>query len=176
MSMRVPDPVLRVLITLAVVAVAGCGSNTSDLEVKVAEVKSRKSTAIEPIPQMKQYEAFVYEPGTRRDPFTPVEPERNDRGFDSAGIRPDLNRNKEPLEEFPLDSLRMVGTITAGGITFAMIKAPDGVVHRVTVRDHMGQNYGEITAISEAEVSLTEIIPDGFGGWMQRPASLALAQ
>lgn len=154
----------------------GCGSATDDLESRVAEIKSRKSTAIEPIPQIKQFEAFTYDAAGRRDPFTVMDAQRNTQGFDNAGIRPDLNRNKEPLEEYPLDALRMLGIIESGGKTYAMIKAPDGVVHRVSVKDHMGQNFGQITAISEAEVNLTEIIPDGFGGWMQRAAVLALAQ
>ena len=156
-------------------AAAGCGKGMSDLEQWVADVKAQQSSTIEPIPQAKQYEAFAYVPGDRRDPFAPVEPERPE-GMASQGPRPDINRNKEPLEEFTLDALAMVGTITSGGKTFAMVKAPDGVIHRVTVKDHMGQNYGEITAISEAEVSLVELVPDGFGGWVQRPATLALAQ
>lgn len=155
---------------------SACGSATDDLESRVAEVKSRKSAAIEPIPQIKQFESFAYDSVDRRDPFTVVEAKRNTSGFDGVGIKPDLTRNKEPLEEFPLDALHMMGIIEAGGKTFAMVKAPDGVVHRVTLKDHLGQNFGEITAITEAEVSLTEIIPDGFGGWMQRPAVLALAQ
>ena len=159
--------------TLGATLLAGCGADKSDLEAWVAEVKSRKSTAIEPIPQMKQYEAFTYVPGDRRDPFTMVEPEQQSA---STGPQPDKDRNKEPLEEFPLDALRMVGTITAAGRTFALVKAPDGVIHRVTIKDHMGQNYGEITQISEAEVTLLELVPDGFGGWVQRPATIALAE
>lgn len=166
----------RIAVTAAALALAACSSDMSDLEVKVADVKAQKSRAIEPIPQIKQYEAFAYDPGDRRDPFAPVLAPRNPSGFDSAGIKPDLNRNKEPLEEFPLDALVMIGTIDSQGRTYAMVKAPDSVIHRVSVKDHMGQNYGEITAITESEVTLVEIIPDGFGGWMQRPASLALTQ
>lgn len=166
----------KIILLAAALALSACSNDMSDLELKVAELKSQKSRAIEPIPQIKQYEAYIYEPGNRRDPFAPVEPQRSASGFDNNGLKPDLNRNKEPLEEFPLDALRMVGVINAGGRTFAMVKAPDGVIHRVTIKDHMGQNYGEITQISESEVSLMEIIPDGFGGWMKRPASLALVQ
>lgn len=173
---RISGPSACCLVLLSVFGLSACSSGMEDLETKVSEVKARKSTAIEPIPQQKQFEAFVYDPAGRRDPFTPVEPERNDRGFDNSGLKPDLNRNKEPLEEFPLDALRMVGTITTQGRLYAMVRAPDGVIHRVAVKDHMGQNYGEILSINEAEVGLTEIIADGFGGWMQRPASLALAQ
>ena len=73
-------------------------------------------------------------------------------------------------------ALRMLGVIQANGKTYALIKAPDNIVHRVTRGDHLGQNYGAITKVDDTEIKLTEIIPDGFGGWMQRFASLALAQ
>lgn len=169
-------PSRRISVVITAAVLGACSGDMSDLEAKVAEVKSHKSTAIEPIPQVKQFDAFTYDPAGRRDPFAPVEPQKNTQGFSDSSLKPDLNRNKEPLEEFPLDALRMVGTITANGRTFAMVKAPDGVVHRVSANDHMGQNYGRITAVSESEVSLSELIPDGFGGWMQRPASLALAE
>ena len=166
------------LVGLALLA-AGCAQDMDDLEQYALEVKSRTSKNIEPIPQPKPYEPFVYEPGDRRDPFLPILQSR-DAALAAAGgagsIRPDLNRPKEPLEEFPLDALRMVGTITMQQRAFALIRAPDAVVHRVSVGDHLGQNYGKITGISETEVVLIEIIPDGLGGYIQRPASVALTQ
>ncbi|SFF23603.1 type IV pilus assembly protein PilP [Fontimonas thermophila] len=149
-----------------------CSSDMSDLEQYAAEVKSRKSTAIEPIPQIKQYEAFVYEAGNRRDPFTEVVAESRT----ASGPRPDLHRNKEPLEEFPLDALRMTGTIRTKSGVFALVLAPDGIVHRVTVKNYMGQNYGQIVSISESEIRLQELVPDGFGGWTQREATLILTE
>jgi type IV pilus assembly protein PilP len=157
---------------------ASCSIGMGDLEDFVAQEKAKKSTKIEPIPQIKQYEAFAYAEGTRRDPFVAVETDRQASNFGggNSALRPDLHRNKEPLEEFPLDGLRMLGLIEANGQTFALVKAPDNVIHRVSRGDHMGQNYGAITQINDSEIKLTEIIPDGFGGWMQRPASLALAQ
>lgn len=169
---------------LASVTLAGCGGDMSDLQEYAQEVRSRTSRNIEPIPQIKTFEPFVYEAKDkegvdRRDPFVALLTSR-DQAVAAAGaagaIRPDTDRPKEPLEEFPLDSLRMVGTITMQQRAFALIRAPDAVVHRVSVGDHMGQNYGKITAISETEVVLMEIIPDGFGGFLQRPASVALVQ
>lgn len=151
-----------------------CGGPDDDLKAYVAEVKARKSKDIEPIPQIKPYEPFEYVPGERRDPFVLAEPQGDIAN--TVGPRPDLRRNREPLEEYPIDALRMVGTINTKTGTFALIKAPDGVVHRVTLRNHLGQNYGEIIRITESEISLLELVPDGFGGWMQRPASLALTQ
>ena len=164
---------VRIAMLASVFALSACGDD-DDLRAYVAEVKSRKSKDIEPIPQIKPYEPFEYVPGDRRDPFVLAEPQA-DQAL-SGGPRPDLRRNREPLEEYPIDALRMVGTINTKAGNFALIKAPDGVVHRVSLRNHLGQNYGEIIRITESEVSLLEIVPDGFGGWMQRPASLALSQ
>jgi len=170
---------LRVGVCGLALLAAGCAQDMSDLEEYALEVKSRTSKNIEPIPQPKPYEPFTYEPGERRDPFLPVLQSRETAaaiGGGAGAIRPDVNRPKEPLEEFPLDALRMVGTITMQQRAFALIRAPDAVVHRVSVGDHLGQNYGKITGISETEVVLMEIIPDGLGGYIQRPASVALTQ
>lgn len=165
---------LRLTGLVAVLLLAGCGRGMDDLEQWVAEVKGRKSTQIEPIPQIKQYEAFAYDPSNRRDPFVEVQPQRDSAV--ASGPRPDFNRNKEPLEEFPIDALRMQGIIKTTRATFALVKAPDGVIHRITIGNHLGQNYGEVRGISEAEIQIAEIVPDGFGGWVQRPAVLALTE
>lgn len=172
MSMRTLSHVLA-LAGLSL-GLAGCSGGNDDLQRYVAEVKARKTTQIEPLPQMKQYEPYAYEIGDRRDPFVATLAPRGGSG--DGSIRPDLNRNKEPLEEFPLDGLRLVGAVTYEKKMYAMVKAPDGVIHRVTIGDHMGQNYGRITKVTEAEVSLAEIIPDGFGGFIERPATLAAAE
>jgi len=171
--MTFPTSLTRALLLgfLSASLLTACGKSTDDLEAWVTEVKARKPTPIEPIPQMKQYEAFIYQESGRRSPFeAPAAP------ASTSTARPDMNRNKEPLEEFPIDALRLVGTIDSKGVVYALIKAPDGVVHRVTKKNHLGQNYGQIVGISESEISLLELVPDGFGGWIQRQASLALTQ
>jgi type IV pilus assembly protein PilP len=163
---------LRGALLLLAAALGACSSD-DDLQQYIAQVKARKSTKIDPIPQIKQYEAFAYVAGDRREPFTPSVPDNSKNG---DGLRPDMNRNREPLEEFPLDALKMVGVIDYNKTLYAMIKAPDGVIHRVTAGNYMGQNFGKITKISESEVSLDEIVPDGFGGFKEQPASLAAEQ
>lgn len=162
----------RVAAALGVMlGVSACSPGMSDLEQYVAEVKARKTTQIEPIPQIKQYQAFAYVAGDRRDPFVPTQAPR-DRGQNN-GLRPDLNRNKEALEEFPLDALKLVGIVTYENRIYAMVKAPDSVIHRVTIGNHLGQNFGKITKITEGEVTLSEVVADGFGGFTERPATLA---
>ena len=175
-----PVALFKSLLLLVLAAsLSACERDMNDLEQYVAEVKARKSRAIEPIPQVKQYEAFEYVEGERGDPFVMPEPDRDSRALlasSTSGIAPDLSRNREPLEEFTLDSLRMVGTITLARNNYALVRAPDSVIHRVSPGDHMGKNFGRITTITETEISLVEIIPDGFGGWMERPATLALTE
>src|SRR5262249_25867158 len=148
----------RLSLVALTVVLASCGGGMDDLVQRVAEVKSRKPGRIEPIPQIQQYEAFAYEPGGRPDPFVTPEPQQ-DVASGSAGPRPDLDRPKEPLEEFPLDSLRMQGIIQTPSSIYALVKAPDGVLHRVTIGDHLGQNYGQIKAIAESEISIAELVP-----------------
>ena len=89
-------------------------------------------------------------------------------------MRPDSKRNREFLEQLSLDTLRMVGTLKLGGQNFGLVKTKDGLVHRVLPGNHLGQSEGKILAIEPSKISLVEIVPDGLGGYMERPASLAL--
>ena len=157
----------------------GCGRDTSDLDQYIEEVHQRPASEIEPIPQMRTFERVTYEPAGRRDPFTP---DRRSAGL--AGITqevtteppPDHDRPSEPLEEFPLDGLRMVGTLELGGERWGLIRDSEGIVHRVRAGNHMGSNYGRIAEITETSIKLIEQVPDGTGGWRERQASMALAE
>lgn len=153
---------------------SACGRGMGDLEQWVSEVKGRKSTNVEPIPQIKPYEAFAYEAGNRRDPFVAEVPKRP--VGTGPGPRPDPNRPKEALEEYPLDALRMQGIIRTPRATFGLIKSPDNIIHRVSVGNYMGQNFGQVKSVTETEITLMELVADGFGGYVQRPATLALSQ
>jgi len=171
-------PTVRIGLTaiLALGVLSGCGEDLSDLNDYVAEVKARKSSDIEPIPQIKPYEPFTYVGEGQRDPFKPVVQASSGPERSTSNLSPDFGRNREALEEFPLDALRMAGTFRIAGSTFALIKAPDNIVHRVRAGDHMGQNFGQIVAIDDTEVRLVEIIPDGLGGYMKRDAAIAISE
>lgn len=156
---------------------AGCGNDMGDLKEYVAEVKARKSTDIEPIPQIRPYRAYTYIPADRIDPFEPFRaPSNQPTRTANSGLQPNPNRNKEALEEFPLDALRMVGTLEVGDTRYALVRSPDGIVHRVSSGNYMGENYGRVVAVTDNEVQLAEIVPDGFGGYTERRAELALSQ
>jgi type IV pilus assembly protein PilP len=171
-----PAHLARSAVILAtVLMLAGCTKGMSDLRSWVAQEKAKKGAPIEPLPVIKTFETFKYEDQDRRDPFSPsvVELENN---ATTSGPRPDADRAKEPLEMFALDSLKMVGTVGTGANMEVLIKDPGGVIHRVHTNEYMGQNYGHITAISEDHIDLVELVSNGNGGWMERPASIALGE
>ena len=157
-----------------------CSSDpTSDLEIYVEEVKSQQVSSIDPLPEFKPYESFTYMAADLRDPFTvPTfsHPQAVATQASGNGIKPDFDRPTEPLEEFPLDSLRMVGTLEQNEDNWALINDTDGTIHRVQPGNYAGQNHGKITRVTEFEVELTEIVPDGIGGWLERQASIAISE
>jgi type IV pilus assembly protein PilP len=136
----------------------------------VAEVKKRPAPALEPLPVMKQFETFEYAAQSLRDPFSNAF--TDDSG--GAGPRPDPNRRKQPLENFPLDSLDMVGTIGEGSSLVALVLAPDKVTYRVRPGMYLGQSDGRVTSVSDDRIELVELVPDGAGGWLERPAAISM--
>ena len=160
-------------IALVLTTLAGCAPG-NDLRQWVAQEKSKKGAPLPPLPVVRTFETFLYQDQDKRDPFEPAPPEANARNM--AGPRPDQNRPREPLESFPLDSLKMVGTIGSKGSMEALIKDPQGVIHQVRVGEYMGQNYGHVTQVTTDEVDLVELVPNGSGGWMERDASVALGE
>lgn len=159
--------------------VYGCGRDIHDLQQYVDEVKARKSYSVEPPPEVKPYKSFEYVADKERDPFDPSELAADvaqQTQPSNLQLSPDPNRVPEFLESFPLDTLRMVGSLSQGKFLWALIKTPDSTIQRVTAGNYMGQNYGKIIQVSEADINLTEIIPDGFGGWRERPSSIALSE
>src|SRR5690606_38516297 len=147
-------------LVLLAASLGACGGSKGDLEKWVAEVRARPAPPLEPLPVMQQFETFEYSAQDRRDPFSDAW--NNPDG--GVGLRPDPNRRKEPLEQFPLDSLDMVGTIGTGPNLVALVMAPDKVTHRVRPGTYMGQADGRVTAVYEDRIELVELVPDGAGG------------
>ena len=160
---------------VASVGLSACGGANDDLRAYIDEVKARPGGRIDPLPPVEPAPTYVYEAGTRRSPFMPDAPQRRLSNDPNAVDGPDRNRPREHLENFPLDTLRMVGTLADRRASFALVQTNDGLVHRVRVGEHMGQNFGRVVSISESEIQLVEIISDGLGGYLERPAAIALA-
>lgn len=154
-----------------------CAGGTADLQRYVNEVKARPPTPIEPIPPVKSAETFTYEAHALRDPFRFEETTADEPTVTAgSGPRPDLNRRKEYLESFPLDTLKMVGTLSQGEVTWSLVQDLDGLVHRVTEGNYMGQNHGRVILVAADRVEMTELVPDGNGGWLQRDATISVTE
>jgi len=158
------------LTVLAGVIIAGCSGGQSDLQKWIEATKKKPGGRIQALPEVKPYESFTYSAGNMRSPFQPVGPTT----VGSAGLRPNASRNREFLEGFSLDTLKMVGTFKVGNSFYGLVQSRDGLVHKVQPGNYLGQNDGKVTSISGSKISLVEIIPDGLGGYIERPASLAL--
>ena len=164
----------RVLVAavLAGCVAAGCSGGQSDLQKWIAETKKKPGGRVPALPEVKPYESFVYAAGNLRSPFQPAGPSL---GGGQANLRPSTRRNREFLEGFSLDTLKMVGTFKVGSSFYGLVQSKDGLVHKVQPGNYLGQNDGKVTDITGGKISLVEIIPDGLGGYIERPASLALA-
>jgi type IV pilus assembly protein PilP len=161
----------RLLVVIAALAAAACGGGNSDLDEYIDEVKVRPGGRIEPLPQIKPYETFTYEAQSLRSPFVPDAP----KGRAAAGPRPEANRPKEYLEQFPLDTLKMVGTLQRDNNRYALLQTQDGLVHRVVPGNYVGQNDGRVVGVSDGEVQVEELVPDGIGGFYKRSAAIGLS-
>ncbi|WP_298573570.1 pilus assembly protein PilP [uncultured Luteimonas sp.] len=162
--------VLALALTGCVRGVSSTPGEAPNLQEWVANVKARPAPPLDPLPVMQQFETFEYAAQDLRDPFSAV---FSDDG-DGSGPRPDSNRRKQVLEQFPLDSLDMVGTLHTGASMVALVMAPDKVTYRVSPGVYLGQNDGRVTSVQEDRIDLVELVPDGAGGWLERPASVAL--
>lgn len=165
----------RLAAALAVTAViSGCSQDMSDLKEYVETTKNKNYGEIKPIPKIKDYAAYTY-PGHDRNPFDSSIITAKPKNISAdASIEIDTDRTPEYLESFPLDSLSFVGTLFQQQTLWALIQGPDGTIQRVRKGNYMGQNYGQIMGISDIEIQLSEIVPDGFGGYKKHQNSVAL--
>lgn len=174
MNRPTPKLLARALLVGALaVATAGCTGDNTDLERYIADVKARPGGRIEPLPVIQPYESFAYEAYDLRSPFVPDTP-MGPASTPDRGVRPDRGRSREFLEQFPLDTLAMVGTMTFEGAYYGLVQTPDTLVHRVQMGNFVGQNDGRIIAIDEEEIRIVEIVPDGIGGYIERNATIGL--
>lgn len=170
---------MKQILTLAVLCggLAGCGGQDhQDIRAWMEESTQGLKGQIKPLPEIKPSVIVAYEAGALTDPFSAVkiEPERK-KGGRVGGITPDLERRKEPLEQYPLDSLSMVGVLQQARVTYALIKV-ESTLHRVRAGNYMGQNFGVVTAVADDGITLKEIVQDADGEWVERTSTLQLLE
>lgn len=169
----------RTLLVIGLFAVlcsmVGCGGDSELKELKnyVKSTKARKNSVIEPAPEFERYAQFQFPETKRRDPFQPLKEVVS--LVANHGVQPDLKRRREALESYPLDALRMLGTLKEGHRIWAMVGATDGKVYRVTVGNHMGKNFGRVNKIELTKILLTETVREN-NGWRRRPATIILTK
>ena len=181
--MMIQSKFLRFLI-LTPLLLGGCVwiEDVSDLRSFVEQEKQKKTIRVEPLPEFKAYHSFVYEGASMRSPFKPLisivtfESDEETGAVGNNGLTPDVDREKAYLETFSLDNLAMVGSINMNGDAsrWALVKDEKGEVHRVSVGDYMGLDYGKVVAVNSDNVELLEIVTNGRGGWMKRPRSVVM--
>lgn len=172
---------IALTVILSSLSLVGCSEfSISDLERYVSQEKLKKAGRIKPVPEFKAYDSYVYVyDENSRSPFEPVQHEEmvsNQVAVGGSGLSPDANRHRESLEAFPLDTLRYVGSLEQKGQIWAIIISPDSLIHKIQVANYIGQNYGKVTNITDSSVEISELVPNGMGGWIERLAGLSLVE
>jgi len=165
-------------VSVVLAGLAGCGDDHDfgDLQAFMTQVRARPTGVIEPLPKFRAYEAFTYNAAALRSPFQPpVKVDLVNRQKGSRLVKPDEARVKQFLEGFNIESFEMVGTLANATGTFALLQGAGGV-HRVKVGDYLGRNNGRIVSISDSQVDVVEIVPDGEGAWLERPRTISLKE
>jgi len=165
----------RAMILLASFSLMACGGEEhQDLRQWMKESTKDFKGKIPPLPEVKNFPVAAYDTADLLDPYNPskIEPERKAGG---GGIKPDLDRRKEPLEAYPLESLKMVGTLIKGKMVHALVQA-DKTLHQVKIGNYMGQNFGIIIDVSDSEIKLKELVPDSLGDYAERTSTLQLQE
>ena len=165
---------MKKFLVLVCMILASCssGGDHEDLKQWMNDAAKGIKGKIPPLPQVKPYEAVAYDAGNLVDPFKPtkIAPERKNSG---GGAQPDFDRPREPLEAYPLESLKFVGVMTRKNTSFAIVQV-DGALYQVRAGNYLGQNFGVITKITESEVVLKELVQDAAGDWIEKVSSLLL--
>ena len=162
----------RWFLPVAALLLSSCSSELDELKQFVKDSEKNLPRRIEPLPAVKAFEPFTYEGFDLPDPFKPRKIASKEG---SGGIAPDFNRRKEPLEAYPLEQLKMVGTLQKGKDMFAIVRA-EKTLYRVRKGNYMGQNFGLIAEITDAEIKLKEIVQDSAGDWAERQSVLPLLE
>lgn len=169
---------MKKLVVVLAILLSACTekSQHADLQKFIDNVISKPRGVIEPIPEFTTYRFFRYQSTAKRSPFLLPKTYELEEVIEVVGtVEPNLLRNKQPLEAYPLNDIRMVGLLNRkNGALWVLLQTGDGLVHRVRSGNYIGKNHGRIIRITQDMTDLIEIVPNGFGGWMERPRSISM--
>ena len=158
---------------MCLVLVACTGGDNQDLRQWMSEAGKDIKGKIPPLPEVKPYEPVAYDAGNLLDPFKPAKIGPEQKKNAGGGVQPDMDRPREPLEAYPLESLKYVGVMTKKNVSYAIVQV-DSALYQVRVGNYMGQNFGVITKVAESEVTLKELTQDSAGDWVEKTSVLLL--
>lgn len=168
----------KVAAVAAAAVLAGCGAQQDELQQWMAQQRNEVKPNVEPLAAPKKFEAQPYRMADGTDPFSAQKLSvalRQETRQPSSLLAAEMNRRKEPLEAYPLDSMSMVGSVSRQGRQYALLKV-DRLLYQVKAGDYLGQNFGKVVKITETDVSLREIVQDAAGEWIERMSSLQLQE
>ncbi|OUS05496.1 hypothetical protein A9Q90_06400 [Gammaproteobacteria bacterium 54_18_T64] len=161
---------------LALGILVGCGDGQhEDLRLFMDDARNQPVGEIEPLPTFRPYQTFRYSAIAMRSPFDmPLSAIAKEDSSGKLAVEPDENRKKEYLEGFNFSSFTLVGMLDQGDTSWSLVNDGEGGVHRITIGNYLGKNHGQITGVSDTRMEVLEIVPDGKGGWVERPRTLAM--
>lgn len=169
-------PIIVPLLVCGVLStgLAGCSfEDGDDLDQYMRDATKDVKPRVKPLPEVQPYMALQYNAdGTLVDPFRARKAVNK-----SSALQPNLSRPKEPMEAYPLESLKYVGLLSKSKLIYALLKTPDESVQQVKLGNYVGQNYGRVTQIKDGEIVLVELVQDDLtGDWVERTTSLVLQE
>jgi len=180
MLTRTTGPKMITTVVFLMLLQACQDTSMTDLKRFVAEAYQDKKPEIEPLPEIQPYKGYEYAGSDEADPFgfDNIASSRDGDGAGSGGNRPDSNRRKEQLEEYPLDALEMVGTMSKKNQPWVIVKTAEGIAHLATIGNYLGQNEGEIQEILPEEqlMVISETVLDSAGRWVTRDIELTVGE
>ncbi len=167
-----------IALAVSLLALGGCAPDNDELQQWMDQQRREVQPSVQPIAPPKRFDPQPYETAEGVEPFSPQKLSvalRQEVKQPNSLLAAEMNRRKEPLEAFPLDSMSMVGSVVRSGQPYALLRV-DNLLYQVKAGDYLGQNYGKITKIGETEIALREIVQDAAGEWIERPGALQLQE
>ncbi|MDX5379336.1 MAG: pilus assembly protein PilP [Halomonas sp.] len=166
-----------VTLTVGLLLVGCADPRLGELDRRLSDIRANPGAPrVLEMPEVPRYESVPYEASDHRSPFRPQLPEPEQAPAGDSDLTPDFERQREPLEAYDLEALSLVGILTMRGQTHALVREPEGEVHRLRTGNYLGRNHGRIVSITDSTVQLVELVPTGGGGWMERTTRMALEE